>query len=619
MLLFLLFPRGVDGPSRELVFVIDSRDTYFLVSGFRGRYLVYRDGLDVERFDLLILEGEARGLTMAHYESRFSFEEYLNKKGIFREMEVTSLEYVVRLPLRLRSLERTFLSYFNEETGYLIDSLLFGRASTSSSALLSGYEAIGALFFLSGSGTILSSFLFFLEYVLALRYEKKAVSIVTFLVSLVLALLMPLKVGIARVVLGRVIRVVFSFKKRKGGRLVVPLITAFLLLSIDFHFALDEGFLVGYLLSFVYALSSRFRTVSWKKRGIYGFFLSVALLFPILLEGGEYHLLAPLYSFLLSPLVAPFHLFAFLSFLSLPFVSFLEGYSFLLGELSSFLDGLDVVIPVPGDPDLLAAFYYLLLLFFLLSHEAGLTLFRRGSFYVLLSLLFLNYVPFEDICLTRVSFIDVGQGDAILLSRRGHHLLVDTGGNLSFDMAEEVLIPYFRKKRVYRLDALVLTHGDYDHSGAAASLLESFPVGEILEGKDFPYRLSDIEIKSLNPYSGTDENESSLVLDFEVDGTSFLLMGDAGKKAEELLLEGGMGHHDVIKLGHHGSSTSSSYSFLSAVDPELAIVSAGEGNRYGHPDREVILRCRALGIDVRSTMEEGTIELTSSFLSPFAL
>ena len=617
----LLQSRGKEGEGSYSGIVIDARDSYFLLETFNGRYLVYEEGCLRERFDLVRVEGVSSDLEMAHYEGRFSFEEYLNKKGIYREIEGAEVSSLFAFPFRLRERGRAFLASFQAETGYLVDSLLFGRRDASA-ATLSLFEAAGALFYLSGSGTLFAAFLRGVEYVLGLRFDRKKSSVACLGAGIGLSFLYPFKVGVARVLLTRGARLFLERRGQKVAPLVPPLVSAALLLLFDFRLALDDGFLLGYAISFAFAFSGFVRHAGWKRRGIYGSLLSLSLILPILVEGGEFHLLSPLYSLFLAPMVYPFHFLSLLSFLTVPFIRVLDAYAAFLGKAGTFLSRADLALPVPGDPALAVPVYCLLLFLAFLFLESGARLFFRGTLLTGLALGALNYVPLANLAFTKVAFIDVGQGDAILLSSGMHNVLVDTGGNLSFDMAEEVLIPYFRKERIYRLDALILTHGDFDHDGAASSLLASFPVGEVIRGPEgFPYHFGGTEIANLNPLAGTseDENSSSLVLSFELCGTSFLLMGDATKEVERRLLLDGLSRHDVLKIGHHGSDTSSSYSFLEAVDPSLAIVSCGEGNRYGHPDIAVLSRLKALEIRVRRTDLEGTIELIGSKATGFAL
>jgi competence protein ComEC len=176
-------------------------------------------------------------------------------------------------------------------------------------------------------------------------------------------------------------------------------------------------------------------------------------------------------------------------------------------------------------------------------------------------------------------------------------------------MAEEVLIPYLRKKRIYHLDYLIASHGDYDHIGAKDSLLKNFSVGKFIDSTEsFPLTFGNVTLTNYNHYKASDENEKSLVLGMDFMDKKWLFMGDAPMEIEEEIIKDYPTLDcDILKAGHHGSKTSSSLDFLKTVTPDTAIISVGYKNHYGHPDKEVIARLESLNIEIRRTDVEGTI------------
>ena len=172
------------------------------------------------------------------------------------------------------------------------------------------------------------------------------------------------------------------------------------------------------------------------------------------------------------------------------------------------------------------------------------------------------------------------------------------------------MIPFLRKQQIYELEGVIITHQDYDHMGALASLKENFKVKHIIHQPNaFPFFIGRIQLLNLNPIEGhPDENTNSLVLYLKIQRTFFLLMGDAGVENEEAIMKRYAPFPvNVLKVGHHGSNTSTSNSFLQFTNPEVAIISAARLNRYGHPHHEVMARLHERKIQIRSTMEEGTI------------
>ena len=244
-----------------------------------------------------------------------------------------------------------------------------------------------------------------------------------------------------------------------------------------------------------------------------------------------------------------------------------------------------------------------------------------------------------------IAFLDVGQGDAIALrTPAGRWLLVDAGErDDGWDAGERRVLPFLRARGVRRLEALVLTHPHADHVGGAAAVLRALPVGRVLEPgmplgspvyletlraaeergvpwlaarQDRVLRMDGVELLFLWPTADAvaapeDPNDVSAVVLVRYAGFGALLTGDAPAWVEERLVAryGAALDVDVLKAGHHGSRTSSSPRLLDAATPELAVVSAGVRNDYGHPHAEVLRRLRARGIEVARTDLDGTVRV----------
>lgn len=239
--------------------------------------------------------------------------------------------------------------------------------------------------------------------------------------------------------------------------------------------------------------------------------------------------------------------------------------------------------------------------------------------------------------------IDVGQGDSHLVKApSGRHFLVDAGDNSRQDSGKDIIVPFLHHIGVRELDALVITHPDKDHFGGALSLLKMFPVKEIWASKcslkeskpewqqviheankrNIPIRNMHrgllwkenyFEIQTIHPIEDvcTEANEGSITLRLKGLGHSAVLTGDLTVKGEKEILKTDIYlKSDVLKLGHHGSKTSSSVKFLNAVEPKYAIVSSGRKNRFRHPHKQVTDRLDSLHIPYINTAKKGTITFT---------
>jgi competence protein ComEC len=251
--------------------------------------------------------------------------------------------------------------------------------------------------------------------------------------------------------------------------------------------------------------------------------------------------------------------------------------------------------------------------------------------------------------LLHLTLIDVGQGDAVLVRfPRGTAMVVDAGGlsgSSSFDIGDRVVAPVLRASGVRRLAALVLTHGDPDHIGGAASVIREFRPREVWEGIPVPpfepLRVLRAEAQAVRAtwvtlrtgdrvtLDGVDvivrhpdvpdwerqrvRNDDSVVLELRWREVSVLLTGDIGKAVEHTLASTiPPAPIRVVKIPHHGSLTSSTPEFLRTVAPQIAIVSAGRTNHFGHPVPEVLERYRSMGAEVFRTDQDGAVTLDSN-------
>ena len=238
-----------------------------------------------------------------------------------------------------------------------------------------------------------------------------------------------------------------------------------------------------------------------------------------------------------------------------------------------------------------------------------------------------------------VHFIDVGQGDSILIQLPSRqNMLIDAGDN---DKGE-VVIDYLKKQGVTRIDYLVGTHPHADHIGGMDDVIDEFAIGEIympkvthttktymdvleaIDKKNLKIKatktgmtipLEDVKAEILAPdgeMKSDNLNDYSIVIKLTYGETVFLLQGDAEKKTEANILASGTDiKADVIKLGHHGSSTSSTTKYIEAVDPDYAVITLAKDNKYGHPHKEVMTLMDEKGITVYRTDEDGTIVVIS--------
>ncbi len=235
--------------------------------------------------------------------------------------------------------------------------------------------------------------------------------------------------------------------------------------------------------------------------------------------------------------------------------------------------------------------------------------------------------------LMAVHFIDVGQGLAVLVQSEGQNLLYD-GGDLSH--ADQV-VSYLQQQNVETIDYMISSHYDEDHVGGLISCMDNFSVGRAFGadyihdsdlynefmntatanvitieypsvGDTFSFGSGQFTILAPNGINPNDSNENSVAIKLENGANSFIFTGDAEETSEQDMISTGMNLDcDVLSAGHHGSSSSNTWDFLSASTPSYAVISCGAGNQYGHPSSETMGRLSDMGIPVFRTDKQGTV------------
>lgn len=264
--------------------------------------------------------------------------------------------------------------------------------------------------------------------------------------------------------------------------------------------------------------------------------------------------------------------------------------------------------------------YYLLLLIYARIRN-------KHIFIPMILLVFYLYIiPYIDNNLY-IYYIDVGQGDSslLILPNMKKTVLIDTGGKIKYkvddwkirsneySIGEDTIIPFMRKLGIKKLDYLVLTHGDTDHMGESNNIVDNFKVKNVifncgsynqsenylisnLNKKNINYNkcinkinINDLKLDFLNNKEYDNENDNSSVIYFNYNNYKFLFMGDAGVNREKDILDKyNLNNIEFLKVGHHGSDTSSSSYFINNINPKYSIISVGKNNRYNHPKDSVL-------------------------------
>ncbi len=597
--------------------VIESKSNYFIFYTNLERVYVYNKDNTYEVGDSLIIYGEKTPYTSTVLESEFDFGDYLNKKGVRNSLTISSVEVKSEAPIRINTLKNNFLSNFDEDTQGFISSLFF--SDSSDSALGTTLDTLHLSRFASASGIFIYAFLNFVTFLIGMFVKKKWAKVISFGLLMPYFILLFPHFSIIRICSLYIFRWIndYCLHKRFTNLETTAIVGIFCLL-INHYLARQDSFILGFMLpigaslinSLFYRMRSKIgrRVASTLVMGV--FFIPFEISFY-----GSVGLLTYAFTLILQPFFVLLSLLTLLCYYRVPIYGAVNGYTSLLNTMCS---GLTKINPIFYTPELSAvglvifyALFFAVAYFFLAKHRPMFRLSLSLSALLLVGMLF----PIDNMFTAEVIFINVGQGDSTLVRYHNSAVLIDTGGLYYEDTATEILIPLLKKEKIYSLDCVFITHQDFDHNGGLSSLEENFKVKNVMSYYDsFPVTYGGVTYYNYNTdgYTYEEENDRSLVLGFNVCDKDFLIMGDATTTVEwSLMKQYDSIPCDILKVGHHGSSTSTSPEWVEYLEPEEAIISCGVNNRYGHPTEQTLTTLYNAGVTVRRTDLEGSIRYSS--------
>lgn len=527
----------------------------------------------------------------------FNYRNYLKSKKIFwitNNPEINIIKYNKNIFYKIKN---KIIHKINND---YLNSFILGDNSYLDDTVITSYRinGISHLFSISGMHiTLLSTLL--LKLLSKIFKSKKVIYI---LVSSFLIFYMFLIDFTSSVIRAVLLFIILNFTKNKASSALIIILS--ILLIINPYYIYDLGFKYSFIVSFFLI---RFNYL-FNKNYFYNLILIslIAFLASIPIQINNFfsiNLLTIINNIIFVPLVSiiifPFSL---LTFLLKPLIPVLDFLMNIFEHLSIFMSKFNIQMIIPKMPIFLIIIYYILLYNL-----------NKINFVIIVFFLFIysNIKYFNPRC--EVTFLDVGQGDSIFISlpyNKGN-ILIDTGGNLFSDknyISNNITIPYLKSIGVKKLDYLIITHGDADHAKEALNIINNIKVDRILlnnynnelesklDGKNIGNTILNIngyKFRIFN-YRNTIENNDSLIVYTIISNYKLLFMGDATYLEEKILLEDfNIRDIDILKVGHHGSKTSSSKEFIEKLKPTYSIISVGENNMYGHPNKEVLKNLNA--------------------------
>lgn len=590
------------------------------------------------------------------------------KIGKINECVKTTNVITLVQQMRQRGIQYIY-THFPPETAPLAAALIFGERTLIEQELNEAYRRLGVVHLLSISGlhvSMLVGILFYIGLRTQLTREKVTNLLIAFLP--IYTILTGASPPVIRASFMMLFVLLFTKIKTDKKPLTIDVISIVFLsyLFLNPYIMYDIGFQLSFLVTFSLILSAQLlKKISQKPLAflIGVSFISQLASMPILLyHFYEFSLVSvfanipyvPLFSVVIMPLVLLlFALHPLFGQWLQPLLYVSEYFLVLLNKVTKLFASFPYSTLILGKPS------FFIMLLYCVSIPYAFYKWERAKtkkmmllfLFIPLGIISIHYASGKMTLNGEVTMIDVGQGDSILLRLPGGQdtYLIDAGGTIHFqteewaersrlfEVGEDVLVPFLKSKGIATLDKLIITHGDSDHIGGALAIIKSLTVKEIVlpkvdvrselelelikeaEKKKIPlyfvkrgdfWLAGGTRFSILSPSYANDPNRNnqSIVIAAELGGLKWLFTGDLEAEGEaQLLATYPSLRVDVLKVGHHGSITSTTLPLLETLKPKYALISAGENNRFGHPHPDIIERLLERKIIIYRTDRDGAI------------
>lgn len=541
-------------------------------------------------------------------QNTFNYQKYLYYKKIYYLVEATSINKIANNNNYLYTIKNTLYQKIDKlKSSNYIKTLLFCD-NTLSKEIKESYRINGISHLFSVSGMHINFFVSIIYlYLNKITYNKRIKYLITNIFIITYLILFPSS-SLLRSAVMSILYSINYLLKLKIKKIDILLLTLGVSLLINPFIIYDLGYIYSYTITFFLVLSSS----TLKKKNkinkiIYISLLSFLVSIPITIYNSfEINIISILLNIILVPIISIIILpITILTYIFPILDSILYLFTNTLETISLFISKINITKIIFPKPSLLIIVLYYII--FLLSYQ------NKKYFYLNIILLIIIYIsPYLNSNFEVVMF-EVGEADCHLIKYpyNKNTILIDTGKN-EYKIKNEV-IPYLKSIGIKKIDYLIITHGDEDHIGGSITLINNFQVKNVilnkgtftdlekeliknLNKKKIPYQininkinLSNHTIYLLNNTKYNNENDNSIITYFTYQKYKFLYMGDASITTEDTLLENyNLNNISILKVGHHGSNTSSSKDFISQINPSISLISVGENNIYHHPNKEVI-------------------------------
>lgn len=574
-------------------------------------YLNNNEVIDIKYGDKVLLDGTLSIPKNNTIPNTFNYKKYLNNNNIYYLLTVDNVISVERSKNIFYKFKNIIKSRIDniDKSGYL-EAFIMGNKSNIDKNIFNTYKNNGVMHIFSVSGMHISILASVVLYLLNLVNKSENNIFFVIIVLIFYMILTNYQASIVRSVVFFSLLKILKYLKINIDNKDILLIAISIILIINPKYLYNIGFLYSSIISFSLIFYSNYFNKKYILNTILISTVSLLISLPITINTNYF---VNLFSILLNVFFVPV-----ISFIIYPLsiIIFFIPYFYkvfiilisILENISLYFDSIKFLNLYICKMNYFVIFVYYLFLYLFLSKN------RNYIILVLLLIIFLKVSIYFDINYY-VYYLDVGQGDMSLVKYKDEVIVIDTGPKNFYSDYEimDNIILFFRSIGVSNIDLLIISHGDNDHIGNANYLINNFKVKNVSfnSGKYNELETALIKLlkyKNINYFKDTDkkynnkisysylnteeydnENDNSSVVYLKIYKYSFLFMGDAGVEKEKDILDlYSLSNIDFLKVGHHGSNTSSSREFIDVVKPRYSIISVGKNNRYGHPKGEVL-------------------------------
>jgi competence protein ComEC len=545
--------------------------------------------------DIIYIHADVKSYRNQTIPFGFNQKEYYLSKGVKGYLDVKEATLIQSSFSIYQIRDKLFddINYLNSSV--YIKSFIFGEKSFSNDQS-EMFKDLGIMYLLTVSGMHVYMLFILVDKVLFyLSASQKSRHIIKIIMYIILLYLNLFSIGVLRLFIMYILQIPNQKYQLNLSKLDLSLFTFLIMLITNIHFIYHQGFLVTYLImNFLYLMEFRYKTYDGYLKKL----VITSIIFLVVLPFNKTVSLLMILClpFLIGFVTGPLFLGSIATIL-IPELDYLMTIFIKIFENTvSFLSHKNISIHLPA-LSIGQLFIYFMIIILIFRSNKVIELTSRT---LILSLFFIAIILYRATN-NEIIFLDVGQGDSTIIKSSGCVIVIDAFQHVN---------TYLKNQGIYEIDYLILTHSDSDHTRDASAIINTMKVNQIvLSAYDQKYehyigeklfvksgdeiKCNHITLHILGPIrSYPSSNDNSIVIQTKIDNLTFLFTGDIERDAEHDLANRYQNHlkSDVLKIAHHGSSTSTSIEFLDYVSPSISIISLGYENKFKFPDQKVLER-----------------------------